>query len=438
MLRLNSLLFLLTLTFVQPGFPQDLIETIQLATENEPEYLRAGLNQYATAEIKSQSIARMLPNLTLTGNSSRDRLHNKKVTFQRAGTQNFWSNALSIDLVQPVFHWDHWVKLSQSENQIAQAEAQYQAQYQSLIVQTVDAYFNILAAQDNLEFTIAEKKAIERQLEQARQRFEVGMIAITDVHEAQAAYDQARANEIEAANLLDNEKERLRELIGNSEANLNRLQEEIKLNLPDPTDISQWAKVAETNNFSIIAQINQTEVSRKQVTLQKSGHLPTVDIVANYGIQDNTSSFGLRGDTRSIGIQLNLPLFEGGAVTSRSKQAYYEYEKEKQNLVKVKRTVTRQVRDAYRGVISSFSRVQALKATVKSAESALEATIAGFEVGTRTMVDVLTEQKNLYRSKRDYARSRYDFLVNGIKLKQAAGSLNYTDVQQVNQMLSLN
>ena len=306
-----------------------------------------------------------------------------------------------------------------------------------MIVKTSEAYFNVLAAHDNLGFTISEKKAIEQQLEQATQRFKVGLIAITDVHEAQAGYDQSIANEIEAVNLLDKSKEDLREIIGENEAKLNSLQESIPLNFPEPADITSWSKAAENNNFNIIAQLNQTEVVRKEINLQKSGHLPTIDIVANYGVQDNTSSFGLRGDTQSVGLQLNLPLFEGGAVHSRSKQAQFNYQREKENLTKVKRTVTRQVRNAYRDVVSSLSRVKALQAAVKSSESALEATEAGFQVGTRTMVDILAEQRNLYRSMRDYSRSRYDYLINGIKLKEAAGSLSEADLQEINKYLTI-
>ena len=436
MFKLKTVAILLAVSPLQYGYAQDLIETHQLALENNPELTSAYLNQYSTAEFRSQSIAQMLPTISLSGSSSRQRLNNKKSTFQLSGTQNYWNHSFTINFKQPVFNWGHWVQLNQSDNQIAQSEAQYQATYQELIVKTSEAYFNILAAQDNLEFTVSEKKAIGQQLEQATQRFKVGLIAITDVHEAQAGYDQSIANEIEAVNLLDDSKEDLREIIGENEAKLNSLQESIPLNFPEPTDITSWSKAAENNNFNIIAQLNQTEVVRKKINLQKSGHLPTIDIVANYGVQDNTSNFGLRGDTQSVGLQLNLPLFEGGAVHSRSKQAQFNYQREKENLTKVKRTVTRQVRNAYRDVVSSISRVKALLATVKSSESALEATEAGFQVGTRTMVDVLAEQRNLYRSMRDYSRSRYDYLINGIKLKEAAGSLSETDLQEINQYLT--
>jgi len=436
--KLKTIAILLLATFsFQQSFAQDLIETYRLALENDPDYKSFYLNQYATAEIRSQSIAQMLPNVSLTSSSSRERLKNKKAaTFQSSGTQHFWSNILSINFRQPVFNWGHWVQLNQADNRIAQAEAQFQAEYQKLIVRISEAYFNILAAQDTLEFTIAEKIAIAKQLEQSKQRFDVGLIAITDVYEAQAAFDQARANEIEAANFLDDSKESLRELIGENEAKLNSLQENIPLNLPEPADISSWSKTAENNNFNIVAQLNQTETARKEIKLKQSAHLPTIDFVASYGIQDNTSNFGLRGNTQSFGLELNLPIFEGGGTYSRAKQAQFNYQREKENLTKVKRTVTRQVRNAYRGVVSSLSRVEALAATVKSSESALEASEAGFQVGTRTMVDVLAEQGNLFRSKRDYARSRYDYLINGIKLKEAAGSLSETDLHQINQFLT--
>jgi len=437
MSKIKSITALLIFLPIQFSHAQNLVETHQLALENNPELKSAYLNQFSTSEIRSQSIAQMLPTISVSGSSARQRLNNKKFTFQRNGTQNYWNHSFTINFKQPVFNWGHWVQLNQSDNRIAQSEAQYQATYQQLIVQTSEAYFNILAAQDNLEFTVSEKKAIKKQLEQATQRFKVGLIAITDVHEAQAGYDQSIANEIEAANLLDDSKENLREIIGENEAQLDTLLENIPLNFPEPADITLWSKAAESNNFNIIAQLNQTEVIRKEIKLQKSGHLPTIDIVANYGVQDNTSNFGLRGDTQSVGLELNLPLFEGGAVHSRTKQAQFNYQREKENLTQTKRAVTRQVRNAYRDVISSISRVKALEATVKSSTSALEATEAGFEVGTRTMVDILAEQRNLFRSKRDYSRSRYDYLINGIKLKEASGSLTAADLETVNQYLTV-
>jgi outer membrane protein len=304
------------------------------------------------------------------------------------------------------------------------------------MVKTATAYFRVLGAQDNLQFSTAEKLAISRQLDQAQQRFEVGIIAITDVNEALAAYDQASANEIEAANILDNQKEALREIIGDNAVVLNRLGEQLPLLKPEPADISAWSESAETANLSIISALNKAEISRKSIDLQRSGHLPQVDLVASYGASDVNSSFGFRGDTQSVGVQLTVPLFEGGAVNSRTRQASYEYEAAKENLTATKRAVKRQVKEAYRGVLSNMEQVEALKAAVKSTESALEASEAGLEAGTRTMVDVLAEQRNLYRVKRDYARSRYDYLLNSIRLKQAASSLDADDLEQINRLLT--
>jgi outer membrane protein len=417
------------------GFAQDLLEIYQLAVNNDPDYKSAGFNQLALAEIKSQRIAQMLPNIGVTTGSSFNRLNSQKATFMGAGVQNYWDHTFGINLKQPVFNWEHWIQLDQADNKIVQADAQRQAKQQALMTRTVTAYFNVLAAQDVLEFSIAEKKAIEKQLEQAKQRFEVGLIAMTDVYEAQAGFDRAIASEIEAQNQLDNSKEALREIIGDNSAELNALQPVITLNPPNPEDISAWSNNAESNNFSIVAQFNQAELARKAIDLQQARHLPTLDIIAQYKLEDANSRFGLRGDTQSVGLQLNLPLFEGGATQSRTHQAQYEYESAKEELIKVKRSVNRNVKDAYRGVLFSISKVNALQATTQSAALAVKAAGAGFEVGTRTMVDVLTEQRNLYKAKSDYAKSRYDYLINGIKLKEAAGSLGEQDLQQISQYL---
>ena len=422
---------------IAPLRAQNLSQTYELALQNAPVLKQAQAKQSAIGESKDQSIAKFLPNISATGASSKNHLHNKKTGSFRGpdANQEFWDNTFNVNLTQPLFHWDHWIQLSQSDNQIAQAEAAYLAELQSLIVNTTEAYFNVLYAQDNLQFATAEKQAIARQLYQAKQRFEVGIIAITDVNEAQAGFDQANANEIDAVNNLDNQKEALREIIGENDASLNALGEQLPLLKPEPADMSAWSDTAELNNFSIISAFNQAEISRKAIDVQRNGHLPRLDLVASYGASDNNSSFGFRGDTQNVGVQLEVPLFEGGAVNSRTRQAAYEYQAAKEDLIAKKRAVKRQVKDAYRGVMSTISRVAALKATVISATSALEATEAGFGAGTRNMVDVLNEQRNLYRAKRDFSRARYDYLINSIKLKQAASSLSQDDIEQVNRLL---
>lgn len=415
---------------------QDLVEIYQLAVQNDPTTRSADINQSAIAEIKSQSIAQMLPNMAFSATSSRTRSDNTSRFFGKT-LQHYQDNKLGVTLRQPVFNWGHWIQLGQADNKVAQSEADFQAKRQQLITRTVEAYFNILAAQDGLQFSAAEKQAIDKQLEQAKQRFEVGIIAITDVYEAQAGYDRAQASEIEAQNKLDNSKEALREILGDTSAELAPLQAEIPLSNPQPSDIAAWSNSAESNNFAIVSQLNLAEYVRKNVELQQSKHLPTLDIIAAYNQLDSSGNrFGSLGDNESVGLQLNMPLFEGGGTLSRSRQAAFEYEMAKEDLIKVKRSVNRQVKDAFRGVNTSVSKVKALQANVQSAQQALEAAEAGFEVGTRTMVDVLQVQRDLYKAKSDHARSRYDYLINGIKLKEAAGSLGEADIQDINQFLS--
>lgn len=441
--NLSGMIFI-ALTGISPLQAQDLSETFELALQNDPVLKEAQANQLATGESRPQSIARLLPNLSANGLSSSDWLRNQKYHVDsrspdyRGPNQSYWSFVFNIKLTQPLFHWDYWIQLSQSDNQIAQAEADYQAVLQKLMVRTTEAYFNVLSAQDTLELILAEKESIARQLDQAKQRYEVGLNSITDVYEAQAGFDDAIANEIEAVHDLENKKEALREIIGDNEVQLNSLGATLPLLKPEPANIADWSTTAETNNFNIISALNKAEFSRKSIDVQRAGHLPQLDMVALYSDSDVNSTSGFRGDSQSVGVQLNIPLYEGGAVNSRTRQASYQYEAAKENLIAVKRAVKRQVKDAYNGVVTNISRVEALKTAVTSAESALEATEVGFDIGTRTMVDVLAEQKKLYRTKRDFYRSRYDYLINSIKLKQASSELTQNDLVQINRLLVSN
>jgi len=329
----KKVLLFCSLFFTVPaGFSQNLMETYQLALDNDPLLKQALANRKAIDEIKHQNIAQMLPQISGRAESNFNRLNNKKINFQGQGVQEYYEHSYSINLTQPLFHWEHWVQLSQADNQIAQAEAQYLAEQQNLITRTSEAYFNILAAQDALEFTIAEKNAIAQQLEQAEQRFKVGLIAITDVHEARAGFDKARADEIAAINEVDNAKEALREIIGDQEILLSTLALEIPLSNPEPADIEKWSKNAQEQNLEIISSFNETEVARKEITLERSGHFPQLDLIASHRESDNNSTFGLRGDVQQVGLQLNVPIFEGGGVYFRTRQAEQQYIQAKEKL----------------------------------------------------------------------------------------------------------
>ncbi len=433
------LVIMIFITCFSPALQaQNLLDIYELALQNDPILKQAIASQQAIGETRPQSIANFLPNIAATGISNQNRLVNDRATYQGLGIQNYMDNNLTLNVTQPIFHWEHWIQLSQSDNQIAQAEADYQTELQKMMVKIIEAYFNILAANDNLDFILAEKAAISRQLDQAKQRHETGLIDITQVYEAQTAFDRAIANEIEASNNIDNQKETLTTIIGEQALILNHLENKIPLIKPEPDDITVWSEAAESNNFSIISAFNQMEFTRKSIDIQRNGHLPKLDLIASVGEYATSSNFGLQGATDIIGLRLNMPLFEGGAVNSRTRQAHHKFEQAKENLIATKRTVNKQVKDAYRAIMTSLNRIKALQSAISSAEAALKGTETGFEVGLRTLVDVLIAQKNLYQDKRDYSRARYDYLLNSIKLKQASSSLSRRDIEVMNRLLNPN
>jgi len=430
-----SLIFLFS-TSVQA---QNLLETYDLALQNDP-FLRQSLaNKMAVGETKDQSIARLLPTIEAGASTAHNWSYQDSVfntNFPGQSKRNdYWDSQFSINLVQPVFHYDMWVQLSQSEKQIAQADASYLAEQQRLILKTTSAYFDVLAAQDDLTFSLSQKKTIARQLEQAQQRFEVGLIAITDVYEAQAGFDQSRSDVIAAENNVANAKEALKVIIGPHFSELNTLGETLPLPKPVPDNIDEWNTQALNQNLQILVARSESEIIQDNIDLQRSGHYPTLDIVGGFGLNDTTGNLASQGNAENIGLQLNIPLFEGGAVNSRTRQAEYQYAEAKDNLIATQRAVTQEVKNSYRGVIASISQVVALKSAVHSGKSALEATEAGFDVGTRTMIDVLNATRNYTDAQSKYAKSRYAYLVNGIRLKNAASTLSITDLEAINRYL---
>jgi outer membrane protein len=264
----------------------------------------------------------------------------------------------------------------------------------------------------------------------------VGLIAITGVHEAQARYDAARANVITARNQLDNAREVLREIVGGELGELLKLKDPVPvLDMPTPADLDHWSQVALDNNPGVMAARYALEVARQEVEAQRSGHYPTLDLVAGYSALNSGAILSADANTARIGVELAVPLYAGGGVSAATQQARYNEEAARESLEQQRRAVSRQVRDAYRGMEASISRVKALKAGTVSAASALEATEAGFEVGTRTLVDVLNAQSELFRSQRDYAQARYDYVLNLLTLKQAAGIVAADDLAEVNAWL---
>lgn len=381
-------------------------------------------------------MGRLLPSIELSGSTSRDHINNIKAgTFQNRGFQKFWNLDFSINFMQPLVHWDYWVELNQADNIIAKSESDFYLEQQLLMFRVSEAYFKVLVSQDRLSFSRSEKLAIKQEMEQAKEALAVGLGARTDVYEAESAYASAVAREIEAFNLLDDNKEFLKEIVGDIEINLKKIGSFIPLVRPLPDDMNEWASIALQNNLEIISAFNALEISRKEIYRLWNGHLPTVDIIGNYRLQDSQSNFGLEGDTGSIGLQFRLPIFEGGGTQARIREAEFQYKVEQKKLESTKRQVKKEVRNAYRGILSDMSRIRALKAAVSSAEQAVRGVRLAFREGTRTLVDVLIEQSVLYRNKIDYADARYAYLLHGLNLKKGASNLSLEDLKSINDLL---
>lgn len=415
----------------------DLIEVYTLAETNDPIYRQTVYSTLATYESKPQAKALLLPSANISANTTENEQTISSAGFGASGDANFNSHGYTVNVVQPIFRWDRYLSLKQSDSLILQAEVEQLSTQQELIVRVAVAYFTILAAMDNVEFTKAETKSLGRQLEQANQRFEVGLTAITDVHEAQAGFDRAIADDILAKNLLDNARENLREITGEYIIELDKLGDSMPLVSPEPNDINQWSATAASQNMNIIAIKHKLENSRQEIKKQNAGHLPTLDLVASHGYNVSGGRFG---DTKirssDIGLELNVPLYQGGLINSKTKQARHLYNQSLQELEQAFRAAQRETRQAYLGVISGISRVSALKQAVVSSETALKATETGFEVGTRTAVDVVASERTTLNAKRNHSRARYDYLLDSLRLKQAAGTLSPDDLKQISAWLN--
>jgi outer membrane protein len=409
----------------------DLHGVFEMAKEHDPKVRQVRDQLSSARESKPQAQALLLPTLSVSGDYQLTDQNIRK-SFAFKGWDQYNQRDLGLSVSQPLYHRDYWIRLAQADDTVAQAEAQVAVAEIDLMVRTATAYFNVLAAADSLRTATAEKEANARQLEQAQQRFNVGLIPITDVHESQAGYDGAAANEIAAQNDLSNAWEALREIVGAIRQPIAKLGEALPLMPPEPNDVEQWARTALRQNYGILAAEKAAQLAQKGIDVQHSGHYPTLDLVGSYGVSDSTSVIGTSADTAVIGLQLRVPLYQGGAVSSRERQARHDFEAAQDALDQQRRAVNRQVRDAFRGVISTISRVKALKSTVVSFESALESTQAGLEVGTRTMVDVLTVTRSLYQAERDYSRARYDYIINGLLLHQAASTLTPELLEKAN------
>ncbi len=416
----------------------DLLDIYRIADQMDPRYLQAQANLEAIQESKIQTRSNLLPQLSLEASASRISQDIEADFPSDLGTTSVSYSNHSYQLLvrQTLFNWDQFKQLKQSDLRVLQATAELQQARQNLVQRVADSYFNILSAEENLNFVRAEQRALKRQLEQTKQRFEVGIGTITDVEEAQAGYDQASAREIQQINELDNARERLQEIIGVYLHESKILDEQMPLRSPQPADIESWTRKAIQGNPRVHAARYMLAQVEFDVDRRTAGHFPVLDLVGTHGTQSTGGRFGDSDtDTSSISLEFKLPLYQGGRTSSQVRQSRQELRSSRQKLEQALREVRRLAREAFWGTNASISRIKALKQAVRSSETALHATRAGFEVGTRTSVDVVRSEQTLSGARRDYAQARYQYVLQHLQLQQAAGTLSEEYLQQVNHWL---
>ncbi len=430
----TRLALLVPLCWGQTLFAQDLATIYSLALENDAELMIAEANYLAAVEAVPLARSERRPQVFFDANGSVRESDNSAT-----GDNSNETIGYSVSLTQSLYDTESAANLNAAEATSAAQLASLEATRQALVLRVAQTYFEILAAQDNVDFAYAERTAIARQLEQAQRRFEVGLIAITDVQEAKARFDSAEAQAILAENLLENAYQALAVITGDASIrNLARVSERLTLNLPEPANAEAWVEFAMNNNRDLIAARENLNAARFERDKASRNRRPTVDLTATFSDQDVEDD--LLGDSRqddvSVAIEFRLPLYTSGRIGAERARADAEYLSAQNNALLQARLASQQARTAYLDVVSGISQVTALKQALESSNIALEATQAGFEVGTRTSVDVLVSLRETYRAQRDYASARYDYLVNTIRLKQAAGTLTEDDLFRVNRWLA--
>ena len=426
---------IIMLGFSTSVLAENLLDIYRLAKNNDPQFKAAKAGYHADTESRSQARSALLPQINAS--IYKTDYSDESVSPAPASTTDYDIDGYTLTLNQSIYHHDYYLQLDQADAKVAAATAQLHEAEQDLILRVAQNYFNAQAAIDNRVFAHAEKKAIGEQLQQAKQRFNVGLIAITDVHEAQARYDQSVAQDILAENQLAIALEALRELTGQPHQHLQPLGKSSPLVIPQPQDVNRWVQMALSQNLPLKVSQKNLEIARDEVSRQRAGHYPTLDLVAQKTNTEDTYPLTTWDelDSTSISLQLNVPIFSGGNTSSKTREAAYRYQQAKESHEQTRRGTERLARNAYLGVIANISQVNALKQALASSNIALEATQAGFEVGTRTAVDVLDSQRELFRAKRNYAKARYDYILETLRLKQAAGLLTDQDILQVNNWL---
>jgi outer membrane protein len=420
---------------------EDLMQVYQLAVDNDARFQAARYEFQASQEAIPQAKAGLLPEIALEGEriQTRQNIISSDNTVFATGSTKFPTNNYSLTVNIPIFHYDVWKGLSQAKLSVKQAQAEFSATEQDLMLQSAQAYFEVLAAQDELEFAQANKSAIGRQLDLAQARLDRGLATVTNLHDAKARYAFAESREVEAENALADAHLALQEFTGRMLTALKKLQGEIPLDTPDPTDVEVWLKTALAQNYALEAARQAVEIGKEEMRRQQAGHYPTLDFVGVYNDRDTQGSLfggGSEVETTDYLLRLKLPLYQGGAVTSMTRESRMRYEQAVQRLEAETRSVTRETRTAYQGILGGIKNVEALKQSVVFQTSALEVKEEGFKAGMNTMLAVLDAQRDLYYAQRDHSKARYEYLLDVLRLKKASGTLSPNDIEQMNLLLA--
>ena len=422
---------------------ENILDIYNEALENDPTYRAAEYSYLADKQILVQGRAALLPSITLSGSTNWNEYYQNDEL-----QQEYNSFSTNARVSQPLFRLDTWFNFKRSKSLTNAAEADFAFEQQNLLLRTAELYFGVLRAIDNLNASISEEKAIKKQLDQAQQRYEVGLSAITGVQEAQLAYDLSKASRISNEGNLFSSREALNALIGREIFTLNELGDEIEISEPFPNSKEKWVEMALKNNFQLKSAYLQRDAAKSNARSAASNHLPKIDIVGS-GSESETNQFNYEGFSingqgipvpavtgrRNYSIQLSMPLFQGGAVNSRRKQAYSQYNQADENTLFTERRIIQEVRSQFSNVVTLVANVTAQKQAVVSATSALEATQVGYKVGTRNIVDLLQAEKNLYSAEKNLANAKYDYILANLRLALAAGTIEPNDIIEINSLL---
>ncbi|MBC3882078.1 TolC family outer membrane protein [Undibacterium sp. LX40W] len=430
-------------TFIATAFlslnagASDLLQVYKEALANDAQYSAARAAKMAGAERSVQGRSALLPRIGLSGGVSKT--HSEfDPDIGNTIKSNSTGNSVTLSLSQPLFNLGTWESYEQSKLAVVASEIQFAQAQQDLMLRVSQAYFDVLAAENTLQTLQAQKVATAEQLASAKRNFEVGTQTITDTHEAQSAFDLVTAQVLAGEGDLEVKRAALRQIIGKDAGNLSRLKDGVQLSSPVPAQINEWVATAEKQNFAVTSSQVSLEIAQREIKKSRSGHLPTIDFSASTGRSSGSSAAAIQSGVSkptTVGVSVNIPLFSGFGTDSRVRETIALEDKARNDLESARRAAAQNARQAYIGVVSGLSQIKAFEAAEISSQSALDSTKLGYQVGVRINIDVLNAQQKLSNTRQSLAKARYDNIINGLRLKAAAGTLKEADLAEVNTLL---